>query len=335
MGSTEPSPPFAEQLVAMAARIWAAEQETPPPLSGRPLEAYVTRLALNPRRWVKRRVESLAFVDTHTVRRRMSVDFIPIPSDTIEKDQLIWVPVLLVAERDLRALDLQNAEGTSTPLMTDTDAADLIAAGLSRHLAGWLPPDSSADDLKFAEEVIHDIVIGTGDRVVELADKELGKGGRLADLIKATARREPGLEKPARDDLAALILALGRGRLLLAQVPYGPGERQLLKLSYDAALETGRTKDKLDKLTFLANQAASAFGLTGRLEVFDGLVVGRAASYHAEVIPPPDTYVTEVRWRVQPARHARGPHGPSTSSMTVRTAPTFDPGPIGARTRAA
>src|SRR4051794_5545538 len=78
----------------------------PPPLSGRLLEEYVTRLALNPRRWVLRRVESFTFIDAHTVRRRMSVDFELMTNPAVEEGQLVWIPVLMVAERDLRALDL-------------------------------------------------------------------------------------------------------------------------------------------------------------------------------------------------------------------------------------
>jgi len=80
-------------------------------------------------------------------------------------------------------------------------------------------------------------------------------------------------------------------------VPIGfqNGARQLVKFSYDARFE----RAPLRKLLWWIQRIASSTGLLARAEVFPGLAVGWAQSYHAEVVPAASTYSAAAWLKVE------------------------------------
>jgi hypothetical protein len=132
------------------------------------------------------------------------------------------------------------------------------------------------------------------------AEAALAAGGVLWDAVQ---RQEPSEE---RENLIALVKQLADGFMLLVRVPHRPGHREVMKLSYDAAHRTGRGRGLSGRSYYAGQRFASSLGLISRVEVFDNLLVGLGASYHAEVVPPTDTYAAETTLELDdPAATAR------------------------------
>ncbi len=90
--------------------------------------------------------------------------------------------------------------------------------------------------------------------------------------------------------LTALINELTGGFLLLVAVPYRPGVPMLIKVSYDAWIESSVRQLRRDgnggtARRLLVNRLFSSLGLVGRLEYFTGLEVRRAKSFYRDFHP--------------------------------------------------
>jgi GDSL-like Lipase/Acylhydrolase family len=72
--------------------------------------------------WVHRRVESIAFIDERTIRRRMSVDFTP---RMAEGSETTLVPLAMLAKGVLTRFDLRDEEERSVPMRTSEENATL------------------------------------------------------------------------------------------------------------------------------------------------------------------------------------------------------------------
>jgi hypothetical protein len=265
------------------------------------------------RTWVTRRNETFTFVDADTVRRRMSVDFTLPPTKALSGGDIALVPLMLLAKGDLRNLDVHNAAGEALPVLSTVQNATVSVLGLKgllERLVEHLPaehPDRLVDDgslsaIACARPPYEDI---TGAR--KALDRQLRHAG------------------DTRPRIEGFIGELERYFMLLVPLEYWAGERHVCKLSYDAAIQRQHASGGARFYTG-ANHLLSSFGLAGRVEFFDNLAVGLTESYHAEAVPPRDTYIAEaalaVRRPGKPAdevpitdRHAFRPHLRVTSNQ--------------------
>lgn len=277
-----------ERLIGSAARVWAEHGQLPDvgAPSASDLADYAFRLALTSPLWVHRRVETFQFLDADTVRRRGSVDFEMPPNAPFHAGQEVLVPIMLLHKQDLRNFSVRDDAEAALIVPTADQNAAIAMDGLRQYLEGLgdAPGPLTQPELNAIQEIVD------GRRPEEAkraAAKALAPGGALAVAVA----REGVANK--RANLEALMGQLGDGFMLLVRLPYRPGHRQVVKLTYDAPHAT-RHLGAIGFLYWLAVRIVSTFGLVARQEVFRGLLVGFSASYHAEVVPPVDAYSAET-----------------------------------------
>ena len=284
----QPADRWIERFATRAARAFAEalERDVPAaapaaaePVPVRPdpgeIARYAVRLAMNPRGFVLRRVETFEFLDFATVRRRMSVYFRFLEAPELGKPATVYVPMLLLAKQDLRNFDLRDAEGGALPMLTRDENARIMASGIGQYLSPY------TEFTKDSERALRKLI---ADRESN-ADAALGEDGWLRPLLAAVR------EDQLRAGLTALVRLLDKSFLVLAAIPYEADARRVVKLSYDVELLRGRAAGWS---TLIARFVAS-FGFAARPERFEELAVGLGASYHAEAVAPPDTYIDDAR----------------------------------------
>jgi hypothetical protein len=276
-----------ERVARRAARAWADElgSDVPAAADEPPdLPAYTVLLALNPRAWVLRRVETFEFLDFATVRRRMSVYFRFPELPGLREGATVHVPLLVLAKRDLRNFDIRDADGKALPLLTSDENAKTLATGIG----GYLPEGTevSPDDRRRLEEFIK--------RRERDGDTALADDGWLTALL---AKVE---DEQIRGALKALVGILDESFVALAALPYEGDEPCVVKLSHDVELLRGRQAG----WSTMISRFFASFGLPARRERFGELAVGLGESYHAEAVAPPDTYIDAAQLEV-PGRKER------------------------------
>ncbi|HEU4657957.1 MAG TPA: hypothetical protein VFR97_10540 [Capillimicrobium sp.] len=271
---------------------------------------YAVRLGMR-RTWINRRNETFTFLDADTVRRRMSVDFTLPPSTTLRPGDMALVPLMLLTKQDLRNLDVRTSADEALPVMSTEQngtASVLGLKGVLERLVDRLPAGHA--DRVVDEQALADIVYARPPHQ-NIAAGHVAAGGALDRQLRHA-------EPANRAQIERFIFELERNFMLLVPLPYWPRHRQVCKLSYDAAIRVQQAP-RVARLYSAANRMLSSLGLVGRVEFFDGLAVGLADSYHAEAVPPRDTYIAEaalsVRRPGEPTddapitdRHAFRPH---------------------------
>jgi hypothetical protein len=241
---------------------------------------YAVRLALTYQIWVNRRTEIFVFVDADTVRRRMTVDFDTPPGESLRQGDTVYVPVMLLDKENLRHFDITDEEGRSLPVLTAHQNGAVASRGLIVLLSSLLQEDEDLED-----ELVQRIVVGKPEEARHEADIALADDGALGRLVARHRRAQ---------QLKALIEQLATSFMLLVPLPYSPGQRRLVKFAYDAAHRPGTGITGWRRAYSLWNRTVSSFGWAARVEDFDELLVGFSGSYHAEIVPPADTYVREA-----------------------------------------
>lgn len=251
------------------------------------------------RSWIHRRNENFTFVDADTVRRRMSVDFTFPTSSTLSPGDMALVPLMLLTKQDLRNLDVRSGADEALPVLTTDQNGTAATMGLKAvlgRLVDDLPPGHA--DKEINERALAEIVYAKAPyanaAAAHLAPEnvETGeRGGALDSQLRHTTRAH-------RSQIAGFINELERYFMLLVPLPYWPGQRLVCKISYDAAIRLQHASRGARAYSG-ANRVLSSFGLVGRVEFFDNLAVGLAQSYHAEAVPPHDTYIAEASLAVR------------------------------------
>ncbi|HXF30070.1 MAG TPA: hypothetical protein VN522_01025 [Solirubrobacterales bacterium] len=245
------------------------------------------RLALSFSSWVNRRVEHFDFIDGRTVRRQMSVDFTLPEEPGFEDVQEVMVPVMVLRKEVMRGIDVTDAGGRSLSVVESGQARDITLNGLA-GIGERLPrlrtplPRTTLDEILKAKRA-------TG---ADLAEQALAQDGDIREALRPVQRSQ-------RERLTALIGELGEGFMLLVSVPYTPGESGLIKVSYDARLESSLRQSASEfglrgAAYFLLSRFFSSFGLVGRAEYFNEIPLRLGRSYHAEVVPAAGTYAEEA-----------------------------------------
>jgi hypothetical protein len=102
------------------------------------------RLAMA-RNWVNRRVETFSFLDAETVRCRMSIDLTLPAMSFVTAGDFVFVPLLALAKRDLRNLDVRGPDDRPLPVLTTQQNAEAVVRGIKEQLTPLLPPGTALD----------------------------------------------------------------------------------------------------------------------------------------------------------------------------------------------
>lgn len=250
-------------------------------------DIYAVRLALSFSSWVNRRVEHFDFVDGRTVRRQMSVDFTLPEEPGFEGVEEVMVPIMVLRKEVMRGIDVTDAGGRSLNVVESSQARDITLNGLA-GIGERIPRLTT----ELPRATLEEILKADRDAGAALAEEALAPDGDIREALRPVQRSQ-------RERLTALIGELGEGFMLLVSVPYTPGAAGLIKVSYDARLETSfrrsaRELGLLGGVYFLCSRFFSSFGLVGRGEYFTEIPLRLGRSYHAEVIPAPGTYAEEA-----------------------------------------
>jgi hypothetical protein len=213
----------------------------------------------------------------------MSVDFVLPESSGFDTGATVYVPLMLLKKRDLRNFDLRDEQGGALILLETRENAALAARAIRRYLSAYGPVNEKQAAL--IERIV-------SERDAGLAGPALEPGGHLRPVVDAVPAGRN------RKYVEALIRQLDEAFLVLVGVAYEAGARRVLKFSYDVEHRTGYDANFLTRLYFSAARFFSSFGLVARVERFEELVVGLGASYHAEAVPPADTYVEDARLEI-------------------------------------
>jgi hypothetical protein len=241
------------------------------------------RLAMA-RNWVNRRVETFSFLDAETVRCRMSIDLTLPAMSFVTAGEFVFVPLLALAKRDLRNLDVRGPDDRPLPVLTTEQNAEAVVRGIKEYLSPLLPAGTVLDANH--EKKLREIVEARdGDGSAAAYLRSDAPMGFLLDRVS---------DELVRKEIERLLEELESAFLLLVPLEYQPDRRIVCKVSYDVARELRTVETKSDRRYTTALAVLASLGLLGRSEVLDCVAFGLCESYHAEVIPPKDAYVAET-----------------------------------------
>ena len=270
----------------------------------------VLELLVSRHLWVHRRVEALEFIDEIRVRRKVSVDFW-LPTWEGYKRVLevlpsgfALVPLTSLRKGSLRNFDVTDQSGEALPTLTKAQNqrlgfALLISQAVTVAFAtgvSELPPQITADmgaivstdNVQVAEERRHAFFSKTED-------------GALRRAL-------------ASDELFPLLLAeLSRDFLLSVVVRAKPGERHIVKYSYEDSLRPhGNIPGLGDRVR---RWLVGRLGWSG-VELATTLALGTSGTHHIEVPAPDELYVERARLLV--GQNVVGTDGPA-ERIHIRT----------------
>lgn len=236
--------------------------------------------------WIHRRVESVAFYDNTTVAYRVSVDLTipdvaPVVAPTSGGVGLRLLPVTMLRKEPLANLDVRDASGRSLPILTSKQNSDLSLAMLLVWARSILQGD-------VPEPIVNDL-----DRLVRCSAAEASRAYvSLEEGPAAGADAERAiLFSAAEESFAALANDLSEHFVFIVGIAAEPGERHVLKFSYDVSYQVG-------PYASVPRRIAERLGLAASSVEFELVAPVPAASHHFEVVKPPDVdvaYLTATR----------------------------------------
>lgn len=258
-------------------------------------------------RWIHRRVEQITFPlpSDRVYRRDISIDFtIPdlasVNADHDDGTPRYYVPLSLL-ERwpPMLRLDLRNAEGGPIPLLT-SDQNAIIDAALLRAIARDVLERAGLSLGNELEEQINRLA-GLREFDRQPPPRERVLTGTLLSLIPplTLGKRSPESEALANDDLfVELAGAMPRTTVLWLRVEGSIGDREVVKLSYDAPFRTQ-----------IKPRSRKAFGFEPLVVDFQAPHLGGSGSYHLAVSVPPLLTISDSALLLMQPQTAQGtPH---------------------------
>lgn len=234
-------------------------------------------LLLEQHNWMHRRVETVAFIDDRTLRRRVSVDF-SLPEDDylrLSSGDTI-MPLAFLDKQVLVGLDVIDASGSSLPLLTKQQNAFLA----------WSVLASLAD---FAlEEKGEGLTEELTARLWEIA---AGDPDGANDALRSLEEAESGRAEARLSNewmFMSLATDLASRFLMICPVEGDPDSRSVIKFSYVTSF------DNEPGLAGWLERAASKMGWIPAEFILDAPAVGEGASYHFEFICPPELVVSNI-----------------------------------------
>lgn len=238
--------------------------------------------------WIHRRVERISFPSPEepVYRRHVSVDF-TIPPDLLPVQEesggakRFYVPLSLVLKwPPLLRLDLRDAVGRPIPFLTGEQNAVLDAAVLKalahKAIGSSLSPEIAAAIEKVA------------------ADRETAKEGLRAllpapDETEQLSRLDDERKKLRMDPVfVGAAGGLRDSTFLWLRVVGAPGDREIVKFSYDIPMEVR-----------VGPLSAASFGFRAFIAEFDSPHIGSSSSYHLTISAPAPIKVVDSQLRLQ------------------------------------
>ncbi len=300
------------------------------------------QLFINSSAWVVRRVEHVTFLDECTVRRGVSIDYVP-PPDAVTicrpgGQHVRVLPLAIMRRKSLVNFDLRDHDGRALPLLGLRQNQALTLAAVRAWAAATL--DEQAESLsRETDEFLDDVVAGD--------QTELWRA------YKRMWTAEPGtqLQRLGKDQLFRAVLDRLANSFVLYGLHEGPiGERRVIKFSYDEPLAlryakasyqtphdiNGKRQDKYENtmlrpLGWTALRAAMGFSTT-RI-VFPVPAAELAASFHFEISAPPEVSIVKATLLAgRPKPEAKTPALPAAGQVNgsakmkerQRRRPSFD-----------
>lgn len=249
----------------------------PPPLPG-PVErtrSIVVASLLRSREWIHRRTETVSVLDESSIHKRVTFD-LTVPRVVrgrvqVDRGILPFVPLTLLPKLKLRNFDMTDAAGRRLPILTTAENGRVAAQTLriyAESVLGRPPGVPVATDLAL-------IATSTGDQLRGAMNRMLEPQGSADE-----ADRRALIEA---EEFLSLLVDLGANFLLAVVADPRPGERQLLKFSYDAEGRRGNLPARSWFATRMGWMPAD-FSITT-----EGAV--DASSYHVEIVAPADVEI--------------------------------------------
>jgi hypothetical protein len=220
-----------------------------------------------------RRVERLEFTDEAHLSRHTSVDFtVPdlsfLPLRLPTGQALVFVPLALLVKRVLKSLDVRDESGAALPVLT-LEQNNAIALEVLRLLAeaaldGDPLEQELADEL---EAIVTAPLLTAADVFGGFVKRTEADGGQLGRIWAYAAFRVFANE-------------LARQFVLTVPIPAQPGDRRILKFSYEEEFLPPREFRPLELL-----------GIDPVRFTVLAPALGLAQSYHAELVAPEDLLV--------------------------------------------
>jgi hypothetical protein len=245
-------------------------------------------LVLTRRTWVHRRVDHIEFIDDVRVRRSVSVDF-TLPRWQKYKDAIsvlpsgfCLVPVALPRKGLLRGFDVRDEAGSALPVLTKRQTQRL----------GILLLIGRAVVVKKEKAIREDLDVNTETELAKLVleDSPSKAGQSYEQLLGAYKKSSSALLRAlATDDvLPALMADLAKHFILCAVLRAAPGERRIIKFSYEEYL---RLRTPARRLGWISGTNIRGLLGWGPVEFDAQVTVGVSESSHVEIPTPNELFL--------------------------------------------
>ena len=243
-------------------------------------------LLLTPEEWIHRRVESIAFVDASSFRRRVSVDCSHPSEDLIGINDLDVLPIALLEKEVLLDLDVRDRSDAPLPILTTSENAFVAWSTLA--MAAEFTLDEKG--LPLPDAVLDDLEVLAGAKGSAAAEQL----GLLFDAKRGHAQERLALKNEA--SFVDVATNLASNFLLLCEMPPNPDRRSIIKFAYTQRV------DPLDA----TRREQVLLRLGWRPSRFDFYVpaVGEAQSYHMEFACPRELELVDAEFFVAPPTSA-------------------------------
>ena len=204
------------------------------------------------------------------MRRQVSIDF-ELPAAQFEAEEggdegrTVLVPIMLLKNAMLRGLDVIDADGCSLEVIGSGRSTAIALAGVVDAIELFSEEELDGD----ARTALSDILRERPKQATYVAKRALAPGGELSVVLKRLTPSSDDRDSIAQariiETLTALIEELIDGFLLLVAVPYRPGKPNLVKVSYDARIESSvrqfrARRGNVAALRLLFNRVFSSLG---------------------------------------------------------------------------
>jgi hypothetical protein len=300
------------------------------------------QLFVNSSAWVIRRVEHVTFLDECTVRRGVSIDYVPPPNAiTLCRpggQRVRVLPLAIMRRKSLVNFDFRDSDGRALPLLGLRQNQALTLAAVRAWAAATL--DQQSETLSHeVDEFLDDVVAGD--------QTELWRA------YKRMWAAEDGtqLQRLGKDQLFRVMLDRLANSFVLYALHDGPqGERRVIKFSYNEPLTlryakasyhathdiNGKRQDIYENTTLRPlgwTALGAAMGFSPTRIVFPVPAAELAASFHFEISAPPEVSIVKAALLAgRPKPEAKTPalpaggqvNGSAKMKERQRRRPSFD-----------
>lgn len=224
--------------------------------------------------WVHRRKERAEIQSESHVQWHCSVDFtLPDlgrgPARWLDNQPISLVPMDLLAKRPLVAFDCRDGDGRPVPTLTRRQNG-LLANAAMTHWARELSAFEGTEVTPSTEDLIQQVTLGERESAVRA----------IGHLLQSTAADQALLA--ADSGYLGTLTLLADNFILIGLTTCAPGERRILKYSYERQLRT------------TSRSFAERLALRPTILEMPVPMFRDCESYHFEAVAPPGTHFASV-----------------------------------------